>query len=154
MLVNLVCPHAPAPQGVSDNVPWNMGLDTIANLRGELEELKEERTEVSATDSCAPHGNPALPDVISSPNPCVTLGLRLMDSAGRFSEFHSTCPLGKDEDGDIIDEAPLNSVLLWIAKFCNHTDELSEDFDKPVAHLDDFDGLLTIGMKVRLDLSN
>ena len=106
-------------QNTDPPVPWSVLLEALADLRGEVENLKKQRT--SPPRACAVNGGTST-SYASSPAPP-------HDFSG-FREFPSDL-----EEGKVSDEGPLGSGLMHGVKVFGPADTLSEDIDAKVADM-------------------
>ncbi|MPC76523.1 hypothetical protein E2C01_070939 [Portunus trituberculatus] len=103
--------------------PWNMVMEVLADLCGDLEELKKRNK--------APGGGGVASHVVNTP-PLVRVGGGASPS---FSGFPSVQQV--DLDGDSQDNLPMDSVFRQCAKSYGPVDEISDGIDKHVADIVD-----------------
>lgn len=102
--------------------PWTIVMEAIAELRGEMNKLKEQsqRTRKSSR-------------VSKKSSEVVCMGIS--DSDGSFSGFRSDASVEDMEDGEIQGVSRPGSVLLQSAKTFGPTEDVTEDIDSKVAEM-------------------
>lgn len=114
---------------VSPAPPWNMVLGAIAELRSEVNKLKEDKTcGVGGVGNGAPNNSVNTSRVMFTPAP---------NSPATFSGFAADEPYvsGEEDDGDTVSKPQSVSVLQRCAKVYGPVDAVAADIDGQVADM-------------------